>query len=327
MLRSRLAVVAVVLCLIIGAGVAQKTLVPKLRPEPADGCAWVRVGSDSVLYTVHQLGIARGNAGNMLYGGERHTHVNFGTRCTTGTSDQDYDYCTVGGGYVNAAGERFATVCGGTGNHATGNSATVGGGSGNTASGRQATVAGGSMNSAGGDYAMVPGGTHNEATGWASFAAGRRAKATLPGCFVWGDNYDGDVSASAANSWVVRARGGVYFYTNAGLSTGAYMGAGQNGWTAMCDRTNKEGFTPIDKKALLEQLAQMPLTEYRVKGQDQNVKHVGPVAQDFFEAFGLGETDKGINSMDADGVALAAIQALYEEVQTLRARLAELEQK
>ena len=34
------------------------------------------------------------------------------------------------------------------------------------------------------------------------------------------------------------------------------------------------------------------------------------MAQDFYAAFGLGESDKGIDTVDADGVALAAIQGL-----------------
>ena len=41
-------------------------------------------------------------------------------------------------------------------------------------------------------------------------------------------------------------------------------------------------------------------------------RHVGPTAQDFREAFGLGLDAKSIGTIDADGVALAAIQGLYE---------------
>ena len=41
---------------------------------------------------------------------------------------------------------------------------------------------------------------------------------------------------------------------------------------------------------------------------------MGPMAQDFRAAFGLGETEKGISTIDADGVALAAIQGLNAKV-------------
>jgi hypothetical protein len=105
--------------------------------------AWVRGTPDSVLYTIRQLGIARGGAYNMLYGSYRYTHTNLGLACTTGTSGQNYNYCTVGGGKYNTASGECATVAGGTRNTASGSSATVGGGTNNTASYLCATVAGG----------------------------------------------------------------------------------------------------------------------------------------------------------------------------------------
>jgi hypothetical protein len=54
---------------------------------------------------------------------------------------------------------------------------------------------------------------------------------------------------------------------------------------------------------------------------------MGPVAQDFHAAFGLGSDDKGISTVDADGVALAAIQALNRKVEEKDARIRELEQR
>ncbi len=59
---------------------------------------------------------------------------------------------------------------------------------------------------------------------------------------------------------------------------------------------------------------------------------MGPMAQDLYAAFGLGDSDKSICTIDADGVALAAIQGLHEivkekdaEIAEMRARLAKLE--
>ena len=49
------------------------------------------------------------------------------------------------------------------------------------------------------------------------------------------------------------------------------------------------------------------------------VRHLGPVAQDFKAAFGLGSSDKHIATVDADGVALAAIQGLNQKVEQQRA--------
>jgi len=61
------------------------------------------------------------------------------------------------------------------------------------------------------------------------------------------------------------------------------------------------------------------------------VRHLGPVAQDFKAAFGLGSSDKHIATVDADGVALAAIQGLNQKVDsenaTLRAANVELKRE
>ncbi|MEO0087593.1 MAG: hypothetical protein ABIK90_05930, partial [candidate division WOR-3 bacterium] len=142
--------------------------------------AWVRIGSDSVLYTKNQLGIARGGSYNVLYGYYKYTHINLGVACTTGTSGSSYMYCTVSGGYRNIVSGDFATVSGGWWNKASGPYAMVGGGYNNTASGYYATVgcgqrnmasadcatvAGGYGDTASGNYAMVGGGGHNVASG------------------------------------------------------------------------------------------------------------------------------------------------------------------
>jgi hypothetical protein len=116
------------------------------------------------------------------------------------------DFGVVGGGMANLAGDpgtdasRFATVAGGNGNEATGFGATVGGGSGNKATGSRATVPGGSLNEATGDY---------------SFAAGRRAKATQPGQFVWKDSTDTDSLPFGADTFIVQAGGGLFCDTRA----------------------------------------------------------------------------------------------------------------
>jgi hypothetical protein len=48
------------------------------------------------------------------------------------------------------------------------------------------------------------------------------------------------------------------------------------------------------------------------------------MAQDFYAAFGLGEDERYISKSDADGVALAAIQGLYQVVQERDAEIAQL---
>lgn len=172
---------------------------------------------------------------------------------------------------------------------------------------------------------VVPGGKGNTASGQFSFAAGRRAKAQHDGAFVWGDATDADVASSAANQFVVRASGGATFYTNAAMTTGASLAAGSGSWSSLSDRAAKTGLVPANPQAVLERLAAMPIYEWSYRAQGPGVRHLGPTAQDFKAAFGLGEDDRHISTVDADGVALAAIQALHRENQELKARLQALE--
>jgi hypothetical protein len=95
------------------------------------------------------------------------------------------------------------------------------------------------------------------------------------------------------------------------------------------DRAQKRGFAPVDSRAILDQVARLPISTWHYTN-DPAVTHLGPVAQDFKAAFNVGSDDKHIATVDADGVALAAIQALCEslkqkdlEIATLRQELAQ----
>ncbi|MBK9138952.1 MAG: tail fiber domain-containing protein [Verrucomicrobia bacterium] len=86
------------------------------------------------------------------------------------------------------------------------------------------------------------------------------------------------------------------------------------------DRAAKENFTAVDSQEVLEKVAALPITRWNFKG-DAATQHVGPTAQDFHAAFGLGTDDKHIATVDADGVALAAIQGLNQKIEETRAEL------
>jgi hypothetical protein len=223
-------------------------------------------------------------------------------------------FATVGGGNSNTASGSRATVGGGNNNTASNTNATVGGGNSNTASGIEATVGGGAGNTASGDWATVPGGWLNVAQGIYSFAAGRRAKANHDGAFVWGDTTDADVASTAPNQFTIRASGGVTFFSSTDTTSpapGVNLPAGASAWTTISDRASKENFAPVDGQALLARLNAIPLLTWNWRAQDASIRHMGPMAQDFRAAFGLGSDDKHISTVDADGVALAAIQELY----------------
>ena len=90
------------------------------------------------------------------------------------------------------------------------------------------------------------------------------------------------------------------------------------------DRNRKENFEVVDTRAVLETLVQIPITTWNYTFEDPSIRHLGPMAQDFKAAFAVGATDKKIFQIDADGVALASIQALHAEVEALRAENARL---
>jgi uncharacterized protein involved in type VI secretion and phage assembly len=68
----------------------------------------------------------------------------------------------------------------------------------------------------------------------------------------------------------------------------------------------------------------MPLQSWNYKTQAPAIRHLGPTAQDFYAAFHLGESDTTINTVDADGVNLLAVQALERRTAELRRENEEL---
>ena len=95
----------------------------------------------------------------------------------------------------------------------------------------------------------------------------------------------------------------------------------------MSDRNLKRDIGPVDEQAVLETLANLPVSTWSYKSDDPAVRHLGPMAQDFYSAFGLGDTDRAYNSIDAHGVAMAAIKALYERSLAQDARIERLERE
>jgi len=246
-------------------------------------------------------------------GGTNNTASQVGASVGGGSGNTaSQQYATIGGGYLNTASVSFATISGGNFNTASQNGASVGGGNSNTASGTYATVPGGYMSTAQGNY---------------SFAAGRKAKANNEGCFVWGDSTNAEIACNTNNAWVARTTGGVYFYTNAALTSGVRVLSGASAWSSVSDRNLKENFAVADGQDVLERLSKVPITTWNYKAQDASIRHMGPVAQDFYASFGLGEDETLISTIDADGVALAAIQGLYERSQTLQAENTALRQQ
>ena len=90
------------------------------------------------------------------------------------------------------------------------------------------------------------------------------------------------------------------------------------------DRNLKEGITGTDGVETLSKLVSLPIATWNYKSDPQAITHMGPMAQDFHAAFGLGVDDKHIATLDFTGVAFSAIQGLYQVVQEKDAQINEL---
>lgn len=92
-------------------------------------------------------------------------------------------------------------------------------------------------------------------------------------------------------------------------------------------RSAKTDGQKVDPKVVLDKLAGLDIEQWRFKTEPEGVQHLGPYAEDFKEAFGLGRSDKSIELQDASGVALVAIQGLYQEIQELKKQNLELRER
>lgn len=112
------------------------------------------------------------------------------------------------------------------------------------------------------------------------------------------------------------------FLTSDGTA-GVKLAAAGGSWINLSDRNAKHDITPIDADDVLAKIAAMPVSTWRYTSQENSL-HMGPMAQDFHAAFGLGTDEKGITTIDGIGVALAAAQGLARENERLKATAAGL---
>ena len=228
------------------------------------------------------------------------------------------DYSAIAGGHTNLV-DGFAPY------------SAIGGGRRNVIEGNTfgAVIPGGSSNlvQEASHYAVVCGGQGNMASGQTAFAAGNWAQAVHAGSFVWADRYGAPFTSTTNNQFSVRAVNGTRIVSGVNplfpfaATSGVELARGSGAWTTLSDVRAKENFRSVDSAALLDKVVALPVREWNYITQDASVRHLGPTAQDFKAAFGLGESDTGISTVDADGVALAAIQALARENAELKARL------
>ncbi|HEV7587056.1 MAG TPA: tail fiber domain-containing protein [Longimicrobium sp.] len=165
-----------------------------------------------------------------------------------------------------------------------------------------------------------------------SVALGYRASNnTHTGTMVMGDESTTDsVRNQNDNEFRIRYNGGIRLRVST-AANGNTPGAGGNvgcdltvlvpSWTCASSRTLKEKFFAVDGEDVLARLRALPITTWSMIGGDRSVRHLGPVAEDFYHAYGLGVGETTIGLGDIDGVNLAAAKALEARTTELRREL------
>jgi hypothetical protein len=209
-----------------------------------------------------------------------------------------------------------------------------------TASGLNSTALGSQTTASG--VVSTALGDHTTASGFYSTAMGQKTTASgsystaignfvstdeKEGSFIYGDRSSSITSNnSRENQFAVRAQhiwlGRTSTVTNpAGhfltTSTGAHLTNGGT-WTNNSDVNRKHLFVGVDAEQVLRKVATVPIATWSYLADDAQARHMGPTAQDFHAAFGLGHSETAISTVDADGVALAAIQALERRTRELQ---------
>ncbi len=195
-------------------------------------------------------------------------------------------------------------------------------------------------------------GEDNTASGAASVALGYHAHTNArQGSFVFSDRSSVDTLRAGVNhsaNW--RVSGGFRVFTSSNLSTGVTIQSGASVsnwgqsnaviststgaylstsgvWTNTSDVNRKHLFERVDGEDVLTRLRSIPISSWSYRTDDRGIRHLGPTAQDFRKAFGLGNDDVTIGTVDADGVALAAAKALDARTAEQKARIEALERE
>ncbi|HVG44458.1 MAG TPA: tail fiber domain-containing protein [Longimicrobium sp.] len=183
-----------------------------------------------------------------------------------------------------------------------------------------------------GGYGSVALGYRTTANNDYSVAIGYRASNnTHTGTMAMGDESTTDsVRNQADNEFRIRYNGGIRLRVST-AANGNTPGAGGNvgcdltvavpSWTCASSRTLKENYLSVDGEDVLTRLRALPITTWTMIGGDRNVRHLGPVAEDFYAAYGLGLGETTIGLGDIDGVNLAAAKALEARTAELRREL------
>jgi hypothetical protein len=336
-----------------------------------------KASSVSLIKGTISLDASTGDSGNVLKGGELFMHTsgtqntflgsNAGNLTTSGTgrntavgfqallaNADGYENTALGASALSRNTSGFNNTA--TGDHALRDNVT---GTENTAIGHGALASNlNCCNTATGSVALInnTSGLRNTASGFFAMASNTSGSSnTSMGVNALRGNTTGSANTAIGDSADVSV-GNLFNATAIGF--GAVVNAsnkirlgnaqvtvveGPVAYTFTSDKNKKENFKPVDGEAVLEKIRGLPLTSWNYIGHDpKQFRHYGPMAQDFFAAFGndgvgtIG-TSTTINSGDIAGVLMIAVQALEKrtadlislgaENEELKARIEALEER
>lgn len=301
-----------------------------LRAGVVDGGQWddanvgqwsMSLGRNTTASGTHSLAL---NA-DATASGDRSVAMNGGTTAS-GDLATAMGQATIASGFASTA-TGVKTTASGTASIATGQN-TVASGDFSTATGDRSIASGvgstatGAATVASGAYATAVG-VHTTGSGDFSTAIGRYAEARAIGSVAFGDASTTDlVVAIAPNQFVARAAGGFRFLSSSNLTTGCDLNGGNFTCTGTVAGSSsaalKHDFEPVDPEVILEKVAALRIRRWRYLADTADVRHVGPTAEDFRDAFALGADGRTIAMVDADGINMLAVQALARRTGELR---------
>jgi hypothetical protein len=154
---------------------------------------------------------------------------------------------------------------------------------------------------------------------WMEEAGGHAAVLT-----TWhGD--EGGVLATRAG--IAMSDGAHFFMMDGGYGAECNETILADDFVARSDRNMKTRIESVNPSEVLNRVLTLPVSTWAFTNE-LNDTHMGPMAQDFHAAFGLGNDDKTLSARDVASVGLAAIQGLNQKLEAensaLKQELAEL---
>ncbi|MFI6056407.1 tail fiber domain-containing protein [Streptomyces violascens] len=88
-----------------------------------------------------------------------------------------------------------------------------------------------------------------------------------------------------------------------------------------------DGAEPVNGFDILDKVASLPVSTWRYRWEAEDVRHIGPMSQDWKRVFGLGDEYEGIYCVDAKGISLVSIQALHRMITSLQDQVVSLQRR